>query len=127
MCLAQSARVMFTCNLWVDFGLVFGAMGTVEAISYRSGGPSNLPIAVMVHFHKYSGPTLQNGVVSIIPIQRTWSASGVQCSRIQFPLKLAWTVTIHKSVPLHIYRDAAFSCNMQLNFIGVNACSGLPH
>ena len=48
ICLAKSARVMLTSNLWIDVGLVNGAMGTIEAICYRSGGPPDLPIAVMV-------------------------------------------------------------------------------
>ena len=71
VCLAQSAWVMLTCNLWVDFGLVNGAIRTIKAICYRTGGPPNLPIAVMVHFDKYSGPTLHNGVVPITPIRRS--------------------------------------------------------
>ena len=50
VCLAMSARVMLISNLWVDVGLVNGAMGSVEAICYRTGGPPDLPIAVMVHF-----------------------------------------------------------------------------
>ena len=97
VCLAESARVMLTSNLWVDFGLVNGAMGTIEAICYMTGGPPNLPTAVMVRFHKYSGPSLPTGVVPIVPMRRCWSKSGVQCSRLQLPLKLAWAVTIHKS------------------------------
>ena len=97
VCLAESARVMLTSNLWVDFGLVNGAMGTIEAICYMTGGPPNLPTAVMVRFHKYSGPSLPTGVVPIAPVRRCWSKSGVQCSRLQLPLKLAWAVTIHKS------------------------------
>ena len=97
ICLAKSARVMLTSNLWVDVGLVNGAMGTIQAICYHSGGPPDLPIAVMVHFDSYSGPTLHNGAVPITPLRRTWSSSGVQCSRLQLPLKLAWAVTIHKS------------------------------
>ena len=71
-------------------------MGTIQAICYRSGGPPHLPIAVVVHFDRYSGPTLSNDTVPITPIRRTWS-SGIQCSRLQLPLKLAWAVTIHKS------------------------------
>ena len=97
ICLANSARVMLSSNLWVDVGLVNGAMGTIRAICYHSGGPPDLPIAVMVHFDSYSGPTLHDGTVPITPLRRTWSSSGTQCSRLQLPLKLAWAVTIHKS------------------------------
>ena len=97
ICLANSARVMLSSNLWVDVGLVNGAMGTIRAICYHSGGPPDLPIAVMVHFDSYSGPTLHDGTVPITPLRRTWSSSGAQCSRLQLPLKLAWAVTIHKS------------------------------
>ena len=51
----------------------------------------------MVDFDHYFGPTLHDNTVPITPVRRTWSASGVQCSRLQLPLKLAWAVTIHKS------------------------------
>ena len=98
VCLAHSARVMLNSNLWVDVGLVNGAMGTVQAICYRTGGPPDLPIAVMVRFDSYSGPTFPDGTVPITPLRRCWSSSGGgQCSRLQLPLKLAWDVTIHKS------------------------------
>ena len=72
-------------------------MGAVQAICYRTGGPPDLPIAVMVHFDGYSGPTFPDGTVPITPLRRCWSSSGGQCSRLQLPLKLAWAVTIHKS------------------------------
>ena len=98
ICLAHNARVMLTSNLWVDMGLVNGAMGTVVAVCYRNGeSPPNLPIAVTVRFDSYSGPTLSDGTVPITPLRRTWSASGGSCSRLQLPLKLAWAVTIHKA------------------------------
>ena len=51
----------------------------------------------MVTFEKYCGPTLHDGTVPVTPIRHSWSSSGVQCSRLQIPLKLAWVVTIHKS------------------------------
>ena len=91
ICIAKSARVMLISNLWVDVGLVNGAMGTIKAICYHNGGPPDLPLAVMVLFDKYHGPT------SVTPIRHTWSHSGVQCFSLQLPLKLAWAVTIHKS------------------------------
>ena len=95
--LATGARVMLNSNLWVDKGLVNGATGTIADICYLSGGPPNLPVAVMVHFDGYSGPTLPNGTVPIIPLRRNWCTPAGQCSRLQLPLKLAWAVTIHKA------------------------------
>ena len=118
VCLARSARVMLTSNLWVKVGLVNGAMGTIEAIAYRSGGPPDLPLAVMVRFDHYSGPALHDGTVPITPLRRTWHNSGVQCSRLQLPLKLAWAVTIHKSQGLTLNKvvidlgKREFSCGL---------------
>lgn len=95
--LAHDARVMLISNLWVESGLVNGSMGTVQAICYPTGGPPSLPTAVMVRFDSYSGPTLPDGSVPIVPIRRSWSSSGKSCSRLQIPLKLAWAITIHKA------------------------------
>ena len=98
VCLAKGARVMLSSNLWVDMGLVNGAMGTVQALCYKQGqAPPSLPVAVTVLFDHYSGPTLSDGTVPITPLRRSWSLSGGSCSRLQLPLKLAWAVTIHKS------------------------------
>ena len=72
-------------------------METVQAICYRTGGPPDLPIAVMVHFDRYSDPTFPDGTMPIIPLRCCWSPSEGQCSHLQLPLKLAWAVTIHKS------------------------------
>ena len=87
---------LLNSNLWVDIGLVNGAMGTVQAICYRTGGPPGLPIAVIVQFDCYSGPIFPDGTVSITPLCCCWSSTGGQCSRFQLPLKLAWAVTTHK-------------------------------
>ena len=95
--LSHTAHVMLIVNLWVEAGLVNEAMGTVISICYQTGRPPNLPLAVMVHFDNYTGPTLQDNTVPIIPIRRTWINSGFHCSRLQIPLRLAWAVTIHKS------------------------------
>ena len=85
ICLANSACVVLTSNLWVEVGLVNGAMGTVQAICYCTGGPPNLPVAVMVRFDSYSGPTLHDGTVPITPLRLTWSSSGAQHSCLGLP------------------------------------------
>ena len=98
VCLAKGARVMLSSNLWVEMGLVNGAMGTVQGICYKEGqAPPSLPVAVTVLKHHYSGPTLSDGTVPIAPLRRSWSSSGISCSRLQLPLKLSWAVTIHKA------------------------------
>ena len=67
ICLVRGARIMLTSNLWTDAGLVNRAMGTVQAICYQSGGSPSLPVAVMLRFDKYWGPTLHDGSVPIVP------------------------------------------------------------
>ena len=64
--IVHGARVMLTSNLWTEAGLVNGAVGTVQAICYQSGGPPSLPVAVMVTFDEYRGPTLHDGSVPIV-------------------------------------------------------------
>jgi hypothetical protein len=48
---------MLTCNLWAEVGLCNGSFGTIEHIWFAENmGPPNLPVAVLVPFHSYSGP-----------------------------------------------------------------------
>ena len=95
--LSVGARVMLITNLWVEVGLVNGAVGTVISIVYETGGPPDLPLAVMIRFDNYTGPTFPDQTVPIVPVRRTWHSSTGNCSRLQIPLKLAWAVTIHKA------------------------------
>ena len=92
---------MLSCNLWTERGLVNGSMGTVAAILYRSGGPPELSVAVMVQFDKYSGHTWGGDwCVTISSITRTWRSGHRELSRQLLPLRLAWAVTVHKSQDL---------------------------
>ena len=76
--LAREAYVMLTMNLWSEVGLCNGATGKVIDVVYADNhSPSNLPIAVIVQFDYYTGPsfieTLPKGV-PIPPITVTYQS-----------------------------------------------------
>ena len=81
-------------------------MGTVQDIIFKEDqGPPSLPIAVLISFDNYKGPTITSleseRVVPIVPIRRIWNGkSKVFCSCMQVPICLAWTITMHKSQDL---------------------------
>ena len=98
--IARGARVMLTKNLWPSAGLCNGSTGTVVDIIYETGHqPPLLPIAVVVKFDKYSGPSMTNmpGCVPIPPITATVNIANTVHERQQIPLTLAWALTIPKS------------------------------
>eukprot|EP00118_Oscarella_pearsei_P020682 m.225765 g.225765 ORF g.225765 m.225765 type:complete len:1796 (+) comp40019_c0_seq3:374-5761(+) len=106
--LCEGARVMLTSNLWTEKGLVNGSMGHVKAILYEPGtGPPALPETVVVQMDRYNGPTWGGErCVPVCSLERCWSSnkSRTSCKRRQFPLQLAWAVTIHKSQGLTLDR-----------------------
>ena len=98
--LSKKARVMLTRNLWTKAGLCNGAMGTVHHIIFpENHTPSMLPIAIIVQFDDsdYIGPSFCKDLPNCVPIYPVTSFSSNGLERQQFPLKLAWSITIHKS------------------------------
>ena len=100
--LAKGSRIMLTANLWTKFGLVNGSIRYVQDIIFEKEGPPYLPSVIFIKFDNYEGPTISTldgiKVVPIVPIQRVWkSKKGQICSRLQFPIYLAWALTTHKS------------------------------
>ena len=72
--LCRGQRVMLTCNLWVEYGLVNGALGYVKYIFYMpTSKPPQLPMFTIVVFDKYVGvpfDATNPRIVSITPVIR---------------------------------------------------------
>ena len=101
--LSKHTKVRLTSNLWLSAGLTNGAAGTVTHILYKEGhAPPELPLAVIVSFDNYKGPTLlpdYPSSVPIVPIRRTWNQNlpkDKQCARTMLPLMLGYALSIHK-------------------------------
>lgn len=98
------AKVMLRSNLWTEGGLVNGLVGEVVDIVYCDSIDVDRPAFILVRFENYHGPTLENGCVPISRILRSWVVSGIYCTRLQFPLTLAYAITVHKSQGLTLRR-----------------------
>lgn len=92
--LCVGCKVMLRKNLKTNAGLVNGSVGIVREIFYSENAvESDQPAVIMVEFDGYHGPTFSNNCVPIFPI--TLFSKGAK--RHQFPLTVAYAITIHKS------------------------------
>ena len=99
--ICKGANVMLTMNLWPSVGLCNGTTGIVVDIIYPANHhPPDLPIAVIVKFDNYTGPSISAipNCVPIPPITASVNAYNSLHERQQIRhLRLAWALTIHKS------------------------------
>ena len=97
-------------NLYPEWGLYTGAMGTVQEIVFepsQSPNQGDLPKYVLVDFPSYSGPPLPGAIsptlVPITPIEVGCDRKGcTSCKRKQIPLRLAFARTAHTSQGLTV-------------------------
>lgn len=99
--ISKDALVTLTMNLWPAVGLCNGSTGTVmDIINTTPHKTPDLPVAVIVKFDNYIGPSLSEKVLSLVAIApvtvSTQSGNSIH-DRQQLPLKLAWALTIYKS------------------------------
>ena len=99
--ISTGSRVMLTTNLWIEAGLVNGALGFIKSIVYRLGtAPPKRPTYVTVEFDNYFGIPFDDHhpkVVPIAPLQRGRT--------FQLQLTLAWALAIHKSQGLTLPKE----------------------
>ena len=122
--ISKHARVMLTSNLWIEAGLVNGALGYVEEIVYRPGhAPPELPLYIMVKFDNYSRFPFNNVDSKIVPICVVQRGSTTQ-----IPLRLAWALTIHKSQGLTLEKatiDIGPTERIGLTFVAISRIKSL--
>jgi ATP-dependent DNA helicase PIF1 len=100
LCICLGARVMLTDNIWVENGLVNGSMGTVKDIVWNEGQDpiKDMPTAIMVEVDDYNGPKFPGtNYIPIFPVTRRFEYKKRDCSRTNFPLRLAYAITVHKA------------------------------
>ena len=111
--LCVGASVMITQNLWTEQGIVNGASGRVVDFIQEDGECT----AVIVDVPKYRGPCFCGTSAperrTWIPITRkaaTWTAGkrAATCKREQFPITLAFAISIHKSQGSSFFEPVVF-------------------
>ncbi len=120
---ADGARVLLTVNLWVEAGLMNGAAGVVKGFMWPEGGdPAStnealrLPKVIFVEFDDVNMTDRTGREVSFFPndpVRRRWvpifpqvcgSSTEKGVYRKQFPLTLAWALTVWKAQGMNLRR-----------------------
>lgn len=85
-------------------------MGTVHSIYWNDGVQDSdaVPAMVLLEIPNYTGIACINigdsYVVPILPKTVQWEKKGRSCQRRQFPINMAFAMTVHKSQGLNLDR-----------------------
>ncbi|KAL1974029.1 hypothetical protein VTN31DRAFT_5589 [Thermomyces dupontii] len=127
LCLSLRCQFMLTENIWVERGLVNGAIGTLEDIVWPPDTVdprSQQPMALLIHFPGCNGRPLSiseegKPLVPVFPSRREFLHNNVECSRCRFPVTIAYAITVHKAQGITVPRavlnitDREFSTGLQ--------------
>jgi ATP-dependent DNA helicase PIF1 len=146
--LCEGARILLTQNLWVEAGLMNGAMGTVRGFVWPQGGDPaatkkelSVPLCVVVEFDAVeltdsSGQPRtyfpgEPDKAKWVPIfaQDVSSSMDEKVRREQFPLVLAWAVTHWKAqgMTLRRARVRLGAKTAAMHGVGFVACTRVRH
>jgi ATP-dependent exoDNAse (exonuclease V) alpha subunit len=83
-------------------GLVNGSIGSIHDIAWDIGQDpsSSMPSLLLIKFDEYTGlefPQCRLGIVPVFTTTRQFEYKGAVCSQTQFPLCLAYAITVYKS------------------------------
>lgn len=86
-------RVILRQNLWVVKGLANGSVGTITDIIYNPDVEcevcyEKMLLCLLLELKKYSGPTLFDRLIPILPVKSWFKIAGVSCTCIQYPIIL---------------------------------------
>lgn len=100
--LAVGSRVILRQNIFTAAGLCNGTVGEVVDIVYDEAQPGNyhncFPLCIMVKFPSYNGPqAYTDNVLPIPPVTVSFREGAQSYTRKQFPLQLAYAISIHRS------------------------------
>ena len=97
--IAVGAKVMILWNINTSLGIVNGTTEIIKDFMFKDDDSApSLPYCIIVECVNYKGPPSFTwlGKEKWVPIRTGWG-KGNKCSRENFPVQLAWALSVWKS------------------------------